>query len=198
MRHSYVPSAKPWNLGVLIYSIFILFEISRPPSPEGRQYRDESTWRDRVNDVHENWKLLMEDLITAYLHWKYSTPSCDPSPADDPVSGTINSANPSEGVTFKIFTIDMFTLNHQTVITRAASDSNVTALGRKGFLGNSPLSPSVAISFRTLDFYRILRQCKPSFSVEGFAKVVCDMYSVSRQIYATQQLSHSYYLETIH
>ena len=45
--------------------------------------------------------------------------------------------------------------------------------------GNKPLNPSLAISIRMLELYRRLRLQKPSFSVEVFAKVVCDLYSVS-------------------
>lgn len=45
-------------------------------------------------------------------------------------------------------------------------------------MGNGPINPSIAISLKTLDLYRIIRQRKPSFSFEAFAKVLCDLYTV--------------------
>lgn len=48
-----------------------------------------------------------------------------------------------------------------------------------GYLGNVPLNPSIAVSFKTLEMYRRIQLRKPSFSVEAFAKVTCDLYSVS-------------------
>ena len=59
------------------------------------------------------------------------------------------------------------------------SESPLEALALSRYLGNKPLNPSLAISIRTLELYRRLRLQKPSFSVEVFAKVVCDLYSVS-------------------
>ena len=52
------------------------------------------------------------------------------------------------------------------------------ALMSHGLLLNVPLLPSVALSLTTLELYRRLRLWKPSFSVEAFAKVVCDLYMV--------------------
>lgn len=52
------------------------------------------------------------------------------------------------------------------------------ALMSHGLLSNVPLQPSLALSLTTLELYRRLRLRKPSFSVEAFAKVVCDLYMV--------------------
>ena len=50
------------------------------------------------------------------------------------------------------------------------------ALMSHGLLSNVPLLPSLALSLTTLELYWRLRLWKPSFSVEAFAKVVCDLY----------------------
>ncbi|KAJ2922345.1 hypothetical protein H1R20_g14752, partial [Candolleomyces eurysporus] len=45
-----------------------------------------------------------------------------------------------------------------------------------GYLPTTPIKPLVAISLRTLQFYKVLQQQKPSFSIEAFTKVLCDLY----------------------
>ena len=59
------------------------------------------------------------------------------------------------------------------------SELPLEALALSGYLGNKPFNPSLVISIRMLKLYRRLRLQKPSFSVEAFTKVVCDLYLVS-------------------
>ncbi|TEB23452.1 hypothetical protein FA13DRAFT_1798085 [Coprinellus micaceus] len=60
-------------------------------------------------------------------------------------------------------------------ITLPVVDLTIT-LVEAGYLGNSPEEPTMAISLKALDLYRVLCQRKPSFSFEAFAKVLCDLY----------------------
>ena len=52
------------------------------------------------------------------------------------------------------------------------------ALVKNGYLGNTPMTPSLAISLKTLELFRRIRLRKSSFSAEAYAKVLCDLYSV--------------------
>ncbi|KAG0708173.1 hypothetical protein DFH29DRAFT_979487 [Suillus ampliporus] len=73
--------------------------------------------------------------------------------------------------------INIYTLQSTAVIRRQASVSTVSeALVLNGYVGASPLSPTIAMSLSTLELYRRIQLCKPSFSVEAFAKVICDLY----------------------
>ncbi|TEB36285.1 hypothetical protein FA13DRAFT_1903597 [Coprinellus micaceus] len=45
-----------------------------------------------------------------------------------------------------------------------------------GYLPTTPVNTSLAISLKTLQCYKYLCQRKASFSVEAFAKVLCDLY----------------------
>ncbi|KAI5984616.1 hypothetical protein EDD15DRAFT_2390391 [Pisolithus albus] len=54
--------------------------------------------------------------------------------------------------------------------------SPVEALVLAGYLSPTPISPTIAISISTLELYRLLRLRKPSFSVEAYTKVICDLY----------------------
>ncbi|KAG2151616.1 uncharacterized protein EDB93DRAFT_1240001 [Suillus bovinus] len=96
---------------------------------------------------------------------------------------TPNSSNYS----FSINTVDIFTLStHATFHRSEDSLSPVQSLVSAGFLGNVPHNPSIAISLRTLEHYRLLRLRKPSLSIEAFAKVICDSYSIAyRRSYRT-------------
>ncbi|KAF9231234.1 hypothetical protein BU15DRAFT_90967 [Melanogaster broomeanus] len=88
---------------------------------------------------------------------------------------------------FTIRTVDIFTLSTSAHIPCSADVTSVAeALVQAGFLGNSPINPSISVSFRTLEHYHFLCLWKPSFSVEAFAKVLCDSYQMPyRRTYRT-------------
>lgn len=80
---------------------------------------------------------------------------------------------------FDIEVVDLYTLQTMARIKPAAHEkSGAAALVAQGFIGAKPISPSIAISIKTLELYRRLRLRKPSLSVEAFAKVICDYYEV--------------------
>ncbi|KAF8814021.1 hypothetical protein BYT27DRAFT_7071949, partial [Phlegmacium glaucopus] len=79
---------------------------------------------------------------------------------------------------FSIDIIDLYTLQRTYTIHRTAQMKTAVALMTQGFLSNVPLLPSVTLSLETLELYRRLWLRKPSFSVEAFAKVVCDLYMI--------------------
>ncbi|KAG1885372.1 hypothetical protein F4604DRAFT_1878101 [Suillus subluteus] len=86
--------------------------------------------------------------------------------------------SPSE-YDFFIPVVDIFTLDTEASISRDADcPSPSTALVRAGYLGHVPHAPSLAFSLRTLEHFRLLRARKPSFSIEAFAKVLCDSYRI--------------------
>ncbi|KAI9069496.1 hypothetical protein FKP32DRAFT_1608414 [Trametes sanguinea] len=72
----------------------------------------------------------------------------------------------------------MYSLARQAHIRRNAHQTTVIALAEQGYLATSPASPSLAITFNTLEHFRLLRLRKPSFSIEAFAKVLCDSYAL--------------------
>lgn len=114
--------------------------------------------------MDENWAPMMEDLADALLAWKYSS--------DTGLESTVT------GYEFTIDVIDLYTLKASSLIPRSDTQSAQRALVMNGFLGSTPLSPSLAVSLKTLELLRKIRLCKPSFSIEAFAKVLCDLYNV--------------------
>lgn len=74
--------------------------------------------------------------------------------------------------------LDLYTLVSTATISRTADMTTGQALVLNGYLATSPVNPSVAVDIKTLELFRRLRAHKASFSVEAFAKVLCDLYMV--------------------
>ena len=139
----------------------------------------------------------MTDLADAYIAWKAGA-SMNPSSPSDTVPPEIPSnmstslpsspsssdapsddqPDSSSSYDFSIATIDIHTLQRNRNICRTSDMKTAVALMNHGLLSNVPLLPSLALSLTTLELYRRLWLRKPSFSVEAFAKVVCDLYMV--------------------
>ena len=129
-----------------------------------RCYRDTRTWRLRIERLHENWEPRFEEMLEAYLRWKYQSSQ----PADE-----------TGGETIEIRVIDIYSLQQMATITVLPTSRSVAeSLTTNGYIGNGPERPSLAVSIRTLELFRRIRLRKASFSIEAFAKVVCDLYNV--------------------
>lgn len=143
-----------------------------------RRHLDKRTWRQRVIRMHASWEPLFPVLTDLYVGWKYTTHTRSPSPmaADPPIT-------PPMDFTFEIEVVDIYTLDTSAKIPCSSEDLPINALVRSGYLGNTPTTPTLAISLRTLELFWRIRLRKSSFSVEAFTKVVCDLYSV-RSLFA--------------
>ena len=147
------------------FLVFILYSV--------RFRRDQRTWRDRLTNFHHNWKPLIGGMVDAYLRWKYPDIAlADPGRVQDPPP------QPQSSTLVEIPALDIYTLSTSITIQCIEDRTTASVLAGLGFIGNAPFYPSIAISMKTLEFYRILRRRKPSFSVEAFVKVVCDLYMV--------------------
>lgn len=96
--------------------------------------------------------------------------------------------SPSTSTEVEILVINIYTLSTSIKIPCAGDETTASTLAGLGFIGNAPFNPSVVISIKTLELYRILRRRKPSFSVEAFVKVISDLYMV-RLSFVTHHLS---------
>jgi hypothetical protein len=122
-------------------------------------------------------------LVQEYLTWKASNGCLYPN---QPPPGTTD-------FTFNIRTVNIFTLSMTATIPHTDDSlSPVLALVSARYLGNSPHNPSVAVSLKTLEHYRLLHVHKPSFSAEAFAKVICDsyMHPIMYQIWECDQATN--------
>jgi hypothetical protein len=107
------------------------------------------------------------------MGWKYATVTRSSFP-----TAIDSSTSPPAYSTFEIEVIDIYTLDASATILYSSEDLPINALIKSGYLGNTPMRPTLAISLKTLELFWRIRSRKSSFSVEAFTKVVCDLYSV--------------------
>ena len=125
-------------------------------------------------------------MVDAYFRWRYpDCPSVDLDEVHDPCTQQQSSptsdpaaTSPSTSAEVEILVIDIYNLSTSVKISCADDLTTAATLVGLGFIGNAPFRPSVAVSIKTLELYRVLRRRKPSFSIEAFVKVVCDLYMV--------------------
>lgn len=106
----------------------------------------------------------------------------DPSsslPSNPSASSAAGSAEVPKQVPFTLKVYDIFSCRSSVTVLRTQdSVSPALDLLRHGYIAKTPALPKVAVSVRTLQLLYRLRQRKASFSIESFAKVVCDYYKV--------------------
>ncbi|OCH84166.1 hypothetical protein OBBRIDRAFT_815570 [Obba rivulosa] len=89
--------------------------------------------------------------------------------------------------------VDIYTLNTTTHIhCNADSHSAVKAIVQHGYFATTPVKPSLTISFKTLELFRYLWLCKPSFSIKAYTKVICDFYAIPYQHMYWVSLSNTF------
>lgn len=111
-----------------------------------------------------NWAPKIPLLVDAFLRWKNGPAAADTQP---PIV--------SEAT---IDVLDIFSGATSATIPLSGNQTFAEALVCAGYLGTTPLFPSLAISLKTLELFRVIRLFKASFSVEAFAKLCCHMYYV--------------------
>lgn len=74
--------------------------------------------------------------------------------------------------------IDIYSGATSAEIPVAGDQTFAEALVAAGYLGTTPIYPSLAISLKTLELLRVIRLFKASFSIEAFTKMICYMYYV--------------------
>ncbi|KAG6894602.1 hypothetical protein C0992_005460 [Termitomyces sp. T32_za158] len=176
-----------------------------------RVYADKRTWRQRIRRLHLNWEPLLPSLADAYLKWKYGPVTNSEVTPDGRLGArdtdTNSEVTPDSGLRdntnydFMIDIIDIFMLDTQVTIRQAATSKSVAeSLVSQGYLGAMPDQPTIALSLWTLDLFLKIKRRKASFSVDAFAKVLCDVYSIPFRRRYRDALSNAFdaYLGILH
>ncbi|KAG6372115.1 hypothetical protein JVT61DRAFT_8829 [Boletus reticuloceps] len=172
----------------------------------GRRSTDSRDRRDRIELQTAHWAAQMPRLVDAYLEYRSRDlgdgfPSLDEivPPLDLP-SGTLSS----------IELVDLFAappcISHRevrrtaTLVARPQHLFPNENLIYHGYLGTSPVSPTVAISIRTLAAFRQAHRACPRFTIQAQCKVLCHLHNVPYRPYLCTQLTAAFdaYLEIIH
>ncbi|KIY64702.1 hypothetical protein CYLTODRAFT_456946 [Cylindrobasidium torrendii FP15055 ss-10] len=139
---------------------------------KGRRRIDTRDWKTRIDSSNEKWRVLLPNLVDAYLEFKYPHKVAGDTPATRDTAWD-----------FEIPVLDIFTLKTSANIPRLAEEPTISVpLAKAGFLGNVPEAPSFAVSFSTLELYRTLRLFKASMSVEAFARTLCYYYQTPYRV----------------
>ena len=135
-----------------------MFVVSHTPlSYSMRHQRDERTWTSRVTDLNQNWKPLVEGITDAYLQWRYGDSTHTPTEETTiPPLCSDDKAIPPELTDIEITVIDIYTLSKSVKLSCTDDQTTAVALAGLGYIGNTPFKPSVAISMKTLELYRLL------------------------------------------
>ncbi|KAJ3727628.1 hypothetical protein C8R42DRAFT_694106 [Lentinula raphanica] len=130
-----------------------------------RRYKDNRSWKKRIQRMNEAWAPLIDNLTDAYISWKYK----QQGPED------VSSSSGDLGFTIRV--VNIYTLQDTEYINRGEDTNAAVALVCAGYLGTAPEQPSLAVSLQTLELLHTLRLFKPSLSIEAFAKTICHQYS---------------------
>lgn len=124
----------------------------------------------------------MPSIVDEYKKWRY------------PPDSSLQQESISSDYTFTVNVLDVYTLSTTIEIMRKPSSTSIVVdMIAHGYLSSSPISPTVAISLKMLELFQRLRLRKPSFSVEAFAQVVCDLYGVCNHysaVFGTSTLTY--------
>lgn len=124
-------------------------------------------------NLDTNCRPLIPQLARAYLKWKYAA-----SPPPIPSQANSAKTSPDECYDFDITVIDLYSKKRTAHIKRGTHHPMAESLVLHGYLGTSPINPSLAISLDSLELFRCIKLFKVSFSTEAFTKLLCYMYFV--------------------
>ncbi|KAI0676054.1 hypothetical protein C8Q78DRAFT_1074995 [Trametes maxima] len=156
------------------------FALPPPPLPGSPQPRHGATLRSTASSPRGVARDAHKEPTRTHAT-RANDPVSSGSPEDMPPpreDHTDASCNRDTSYNFSIDVVDIYTLQTTVTISRTGSQTAVVALAEQGYMATTPISPSLAISFRTLELFRLIRLRKPSFSTEAFAKLVCDCYAL--------------------
>ncbi|KAJ3554298.1 hypothetical protein NM688_g3185 [Phlebia brevispora] len=152
----------------------------------GQQWKTyKKTWKDCKERQMTTWNTIIGTLVDTYLAKQYPRPypvyPCnEPEPMDThpDTSGAPDLENTTADSEYTVQVYDLWTLKSELTFTcKPDSVSPAIELMALGYVAKTLKRLSVAISLRMLQLLYQLQQRKASFSIEAFAKVLCDYYS---------------------
>ncbi|KAJ7043626.1 hypothetical protein C8F04DRAFT_1251032 [Mycena alexandri] len=157
-----------------------LEEEYRRTHPKRMDFR---TRRDRVQRRVDGFESQMDNMISTYIEWagEGEAPPCR--------EGT-------EGG-YRIRVVDLLDNYDLDAVLDADGKGVAAALIKQGLFPCAPYQPSVVITARTLEFFRVTHARCPRLAIQTFVKSLCDLHGGPFRPYLSQQFSISFdlYLE---
>lgn len=141
----------------------------------------------RRNQEMAEWNPLIDPLASAFLTWKYGKPPVkeksghpEQAPTSTP-SDSHEAPNAVPDIDCTVAVYDIFSMKSSVTIMRPSTSTSIPVdLAAHGYLAKTPLFPTVAVGFQTMEHFHRLRLRQASLSIEAFTKVICDHYQVCR------------------
>lgn len=144
---------------------------------------DHRTRQDQVEQRNVAFKEQLADNVEAYLKWFASLGDLgyannQPPPSSRPLQDW-----------YMVEEIDVFTIGKKKIPLREGDCSVSSALLHVGLVPCSPLTPTVAVTVRTLELFRNASLRCPHLAIQPFIKSLCDMHGMPFRPYLTKQFS---------
>ncbi|KAG2120252.1 hypothetical protein DEU56DRAFT_747007 [Suillus clintonianus] len=147
--------------------------------------QDKRTRTQRNSHANAAWAQQIPALVEAYLRWKHEP---EPRCADDPSHHA-----------FSVRGVGIMDFAPHLLIQQQDNEVANAALLRCGFLGSSPVQPTVAIKLECLELYHQIRRRQSSFGIQTITKVLCALHNVTYSSSFRAQFSTAFdiYLEIL-
>ncbi|QRV88505.1 hypothetical protein RhiJN_16523 [Ceratobasidium sp. AG-Ba] len=142
--------------------------------------RPRRSWEERGRNQTANWAVQKGRLALALLRWKHG--NLDNCQDNISLHGQIP-------LTVTVLAIDIFGRSMRTFTGCSEDGCANELLIRHGYLGTSPLIPTVAISIECLKLYRALRSRCSTLGMETFVKTLGDLQNSQSRSHHIEQFS---------
>ncbi|EJD36058.1 hypothetical protein AURDEDRAFT_154702 [Auricularia subglabra TFB-10046 SS5] len=165
---------EPINITVDL-SHELVSQFTRLKRPARFRAPRERRWGDRKASIHQNWRDQRDELVDAYLHFKHSHMASGPPPPATsslvvPLSGPLP-RGPGQIVVVDISGVYSFAVDALPHPRR-----NVGLL-HLGYLGATPIQPSIAFSIRILVQYTTLK-ARARTAKQNYVRSLCELHNV--------------------
>ncbi|KAG0708391.1 hypothetical protein DFH29DRAFT_1045059 [Suillus ampliporus] len=160
------------------------------PKGHGPRRNDHRTRRDRVQRRVDAFDAQLPAITEAYLEWSLQRVRSGTRPGffHQMAKDALTEVGADSG-SWTATIVDLFCAEKVTLTLKATDSFIASALVRQGVIPCSPISPSVAVTVDALEFYRIAHLRDPHFSMQAFAKTLCDLHAVEYRHYLSHQLT---------
>ncbi|KAF8157444.1 hypothetical protein K438DRAFT_1861564, partial [Mycena galopus ATCC 62051] len=141
-------------------------------SHAGEEEMVSKTRRNRIEELNQGFQAQMPQMLEGYMQCR----------EDDSSSGEI----------WTITVVDIFHSEKKDVSLDPRADGVVPALIMRGLIPCAPWKPSITVTVRVLEMYRIAHARCPQLAIQSFVKTLCDLYEMPYQLYLQKQFSVCY------
>ncbi|KAJ7238462.1 hypothetical protein C8J57DRAFT_1528772 [Mycena rebaudengoi] len=150
------------------------------------RYADHRTCRDRTQILVDAFALQLNAMADAYLQWTLTTAS--QGLATDyvaPVDAILDGSQ-------HVLVVDMYSAYFAEIPLLVGDELIASAYVRQGLMPCSPYFPTVVITTRVLEVFRVAHLRCPRFSIQPFVRTLCDLHGVLHRLYLSTQFSTAF------